>query len=617
MDPVDISALFLGPKSENREYLSETLQFLIDEHVHWRRDFHPDDPPVIDFRQRRSEGHEATLERTSRVLDELSSRLKATSMPWFSPRYLGHMNADTLLAANLAYVATVLYNPNNVAYEASPATTEMELEVGRQFAALFGYPPEQSWGHVTADGTVANYEALWIARNLQSVPRAVAAVEPELVADLDEWELANVPPERTLDLLDRVEEADSLDGVRERTAGSEGVRSGETGKILVPQSAHYSLSKAADVLGIGRDNLVEVAVDEDFRLDVDALRETIDGFAADNVPILAVVPVLGSTEEGAVDPLDEVVAMREAYEERGVSFYLHADAAYGGYVRAIFRDEDGRFMGFERAREALRERTALGENTDWPPRAVYDAYAALDRADSITIDPHKMGYVPYAAGGLVVRDRRARDVISYFAPYAIEEGENLLGSYILEGSKPGATVAAVWAANRVVPLSIDGYGQLVGQAIEGADRFFASLASLDGFDADGREVLVAPVTDPDTNIVNFAFNAADNSDLDRMNRLNREIYDRCSYRTGPVYEKDFVTSKTTLSAETYGDAPSKFVSSLGVPADAWDDVGEVTVLRSCVLTPFLAHRTTYREYWEAFLDAMRDVLTDVLREDAR
>ena len=125
MREVNVRALFLGPKSENQKYFKETLTFMMDEHIHWRRNFHPDDKPIITLEEQRDEEYEATLQRTTEALLELSSKLKLTSKPWFSPRYLGHMNSDTLMAANLAYMATILYNPNNVAYEASTATTPM------------------------------------------------------------------------------------------------------------------------------------------------------------------------------------------------------------------------------------------------------------------------------------------------------------------------------------------------------------------------------------------------------------------------------------------------------------------------------------------------------------
>ena len=618
MNPVDITALFLGPKSENRRYYKEMLEFLMDEHIHWRRDFHPEDPRIIGLYDQQDRSHRETLERTTESLLELSAKLKTSSMPWFSPRYLGHMNADTLLAANLAYMATILYNPNNVAYESAPVTTELELEVGKQFARLFGYRTDRAWGHITADGTVANYEGLWIARNLASVSLALREVKPDLLHTRDKWELLNLPTERILELLTVARESDVLGDVRQSTVRGTGAERGSLGKVLVPESRHYSIAKAVDLLGIGQDHLIPIDVDTEYRMDVDHLESTIDGLVKDETPILAVIPIAGSTEEGAVDPIHKIVDLRANYEENeGVSFYVHIDAAYGGYARTAFVEE-GEFLEFDRVRNALHEQGIVDRETDWPSRHVYEAFRAFPRADSISVDPHKMGYVPYAAGGFVVRDKTALDVISYSAPYILDkQGESSarLGSYILEGSKPGATAAAVWAAHRVLPLSIAGYGQLIGQGIEGAYRFYDSLGSTSEIAVDGGTFVVQPLARPDLNIIDFAFNEVDNEQLEAMNDLNRILYERCSYRSGPVYTKDFITSKTTLGSETYGDVPVKFAADLGIPKESWDEVGEVVVLRSCVLTPYVAYDTTYGKYWETFMNTMHEKLAEIATTD--
>jgi glutamate/tyrosine decarboxylase-like PLP-dependent enzyme len=100
------------------------------------------------------------------------------------------------------------------------------------------------------------------------------------------------------------------------------------GKVLVPQSKHYSWSKAVDVLGIGQDNLVYIPVQDNYRMDIRHLQTTIDRLIMDRTPILAVVAVVGTTEEGAVDAVHEIVQLREAYARQGVAFYLHLDAAY-------------------------------------------------------------------------------------------------------------------------------------------------------------------------------------------------------------------------------------------------------------------------------------------------
>jgi len=481
-ETLNVDALFMGPKSENHKYFKETLNFLMDEHIHWRRDFHPDDKPVVSLREQRESDFEATLERTTEALLELSSKLKASSMPWFSARYLGHMNADTLMAANLAYMATILYNPNNCAYEGSPATTALEIEVGKQFATMLGFDPEKAWGHITTDGTIANYEGLWVARNLKSIPPAIKEVKPELVAGMDDWQLLNLPGGKILDLVSEAKAAgeEVFEAVRNRSVRGTGVQGGKLGKLLVPQSKHYSWTKAADVLGIGQENMVYVQVKDNYRMDIDVLRETIDKFISEKTPILGVVTVAGTTEEGAIDEVHEIVKLRDEYEKAGVSFYIHVDAAYGGYMRSVFLDEGDRFMDFDDLKERLHDEGVLHKEIDWPSRDVYEAYKAMAEVDSITLDPHKMGYVPYAAGGIALKDKRAIDLISYFAAYVFEKTEDnpmLLGSYIMEGSKAGASAAAVWAAHRVVPLNILGYSRIIGRSVEGAARFYNSLLS--------------------------------------------------------------------------------------------------------------------------------------------
>lgn len=614
-ETLNVDALFMGPKSENHKYFKETLNFLMDEHIHWRRDFHPDDKPVVSLREQRESDFEATLERTTEALLELSSKLKASSMPWFSARYLGHMNSDTLMAANLAYMATILYNPNNCAYEGSPATTALEIEVGKQFATMLGFDPEKAWGHITTDGTIANYEGLWVARNLKSIPPAIKEVKPELVEGMDDWQLLNLPTGKILDLVSEAKAAgdEVFEAVRNRSVRGTGVQGGKLGKLLVPQSKHYSWTKAADVLGIGQENMVYVQVKDNYRMDIDVLRETIDKFISEKTPILGVVTVAGTTEEGAIDEVHEIVKLRDEYEKAGISFYIHVDAAYGGYMRSVFLDKDDRFMDFDDLKERLHDEGVLHKEIDWPPRDVYDAYKSMAEVDSITLDPHKMGYVPYAAGGIALKDKRAIDLISYFAAYVFEKTEDnpmLLGSYIMEGSKAGASAAAVWAAHRVVPLNILGYGRIIGRSVEGAARFYNSLLSTSDkeIEAAGRKFVVAPLTRPDFNIVDFAFNGVGNTSLEAMDKLNQKIYEQCSYNSGPVFNDDWITSKTDLAYADYGDAPKPFVARLGIPAEEWDAVRSVYVIRSCVLTPFLTNNTTYAEYWGNFMNTMRNVL---------
>ena len=615
-EPINTDALFMGPKSENYDFFRRMLLYLMDDHADWRKFFHPDDAPVVTEAEKRHGDFQDTLQKTREALVDLAGQLQDSSTPWFSPRYLGHMNTDTLMAANLGYMLTILYNPNNCAYEGSPATTSLEIEVGRQLAALMGYDPKKAWGHITSGGTVANYEAIWLARNLASVPFAVRECSPDLVTGLDDWQLSNLSTSQILELLDQTKAKGCFEQVKSKTVRGTGMSGMPNGAIIVPQSKHYSCTKAVDIFGIGQDNLYAVPVREDYRMDIDALKELIDRLIAEKKPILAVVAVVGSTEEGAVDEVHKVVQLRDQYQEHGISFYLHIDAAYGGYARSLFIDEQNQSIPFEELEKQAHQPGKT--NSDWLSLDVYDAFIAMPKADSITVDPHKLGYIPYAAGAIVTSDRRMIDVISYFAAYVFDKNDDnpmLLGSYIMEGSKAGAAVSAVWMAHRVVPLNRSGYGRIISASIEGAYRFYHALLNhkpieiiSDSKKGEGRKFHVIPLTRPDINIIDYAFHEVGNNSLKEMNELNHFIYEKCSYKSGPLYGNDFITSKTALTRDEYGDNPRNYVQRFGIDPAQWDEIGSVTVLRSCVLTPYLKNNTNFETYWETFINAMEKAI---------
>lgn len=606
---LNLHALFIGDKAENGQVYIEMLINLVDEHLGWRQNYMPQDRPVITPQEKNSEKYIKTVNHMNEVMNEISARMRTYSVPWHTAgRYWGHMNTETLMPSILAYNFAMLWNGNNVAYESSPATSQMEEEVGYEFADLMSY--KNGWGHIVADGSLANLEGLWYARNIKSLPLAMKEVAPELVDGKSEWELLNMPTKEIVDLTEKAGE--KFDDIKNNSARS-GRNLQKLGKWLVPQTKHYSWLKSADIIGIGLDQVVSVPVDDSYRMDIDELEKIVRQLASDDIPILGVVGVVGSTEEGAIDGIDKIVNLREKLMMEGIYYYIHVDAAYGGYGRSIFLDEDNEFIPYENLEEVHKEYGVFTENKKFITKEVYDAYKAIELTESVTIDPHKMGYISYSAGGIVIKDIRMREVISYFATYVFEKGAEvpaLLGAYILEGSKAGATAVAVWAAHHVLPLNISGYGKLIGASIEGALRFYDFL-NQQSFKVGDKEIEVHSLVRPDFNMVDYVFKEKGNNDLVEMNKLNHAFYEQASYVAENIYNNEFITSHTDFAISDYGNSPLKFVKDLGFSEEEWYRAGKVTILRAAVLTPYMNEQENFEKYVPKIQAAMQDKLRNL------
>lgn len=659
-------AWFLGPKAENADEFERLIVEAIRDHSFWRRNFHPQDPTHITEQSKRHPSYLHAMDSLKDSFRSLMSFLKK-SVPFFSDRYQGHMNWDTSIPSVLGYFAAMLYNPNNVAFEGSTATTILEMLVGDDLCRMLGYPlPDEGagekavrpWGHITCGGTVANIEAIWSSRNLKFYPlslRDALKSEPSLSAArelvvttcdgrraqlgaLDAWSLLNLKVDEILALPARLtqEYGISSDTITAAMAGHSlqhlGIqelyrRCGAdlpcSPVFLVPATKHYSFPKAAAVLGIGSANVLDIPVDCDARMSLSALEATLKRCLDERRPVYTVVSVVGSTEESAVDPLKAILDLRHRFQKEGLSFTVHADAAWGGYFASILRPDEG-----PRAKDAPSGPAAeIGMS-----RYVTAQLSALGRADSITVDPHKSGYVPYPAGALCYRNSAMRDMVTFKAPYIVHgDAEPTVGIYGLEGSKPGAAVAAVYLSHKVIRPTRSGYGQLHRKALFNCKRFYARLlclarpedrfiivpvprlpAEIGGGDvenelqfireridrpsleellADPEAMAVLPELGPDQNILTYAVNfkhpdGSINTSLELMNRLNKAIYDLLSIAPGDdIYHYRMIVSTTDFSEEHYGNVfIEDYKRRLGVSASLGSTV---TVLRSTMMAPWL------------------------------
>ncbi len=298
--------------------------------------------------------------------------------------------------------------------------------------------------------------------------------------------------------------------------------------MLAPITAHYSWSKGLKLLGLGRDQL-ELLPTRGMRLDLDALDATLARCAAERQPVLMAVAVLGGTEYGTIDPVDGVLAARERVRPRGLDFSVHVDAAWGGYLATLFRHEDG----------SLRERDEVAaEFEHFPSPGVHAAFAALGQTDSVTVDPHKLGYLPYGAGAFICRDHRAMALLAERADYVFHGQApagylaryRSLGQFVPEGSKSGAAAAAVYVTHKVLPLDHVHFGRLPAHTIRAAEAFHARALQFAAEHADHLQVLVPSL--PDSNLVCLALNPRGNRSVAAANAFVQTLHDelRCDPR---------------------------------------------------------------------------------------
>jgi glutamate/tyrosine decarboxylase-like PLP-dependent enzyme len=251
-------------------------------------------------------------------------------------------------------------------------------------------------------------------------------------------------------------------------------------RIVASEQAHYTHKRISAVLKLG---FAEVAADTAGRMDLDALEDELR-----KGDVGTVVVTMGTTALGAVDPLAEILGLRERY-----GFRVHLDAAYGGYFRLIA--------------EKLAE----------PARS---AYLLMEQADSIVVDPHKHGLQPYGCGCVLFRDAAVGRFYRHDSPYTYFTSKELhLGEISLECSRAGASAVALWATQRLLPLVPGGeFARGLSRGRGAALAFDARLRGDERFDAFAAG---APVLD----IVVWRIRA---SSAEESSRRAQEIFDNAA-----------------------------------------------------------------------------------------
>lgn len=419
----------------------------------------------------------------------LLDKLVANSVHTASPSFIGHMtSALPYFMLPLSKIMIAL-NQNLVKTETSKAFTPMERQVlgmihrlvyeqDGAFYRKWMHDPRYALGAMCSGGTVANLTALWVARN-----NAFPA----------EGSFRGIHQEGLFRAL--------------RYYGCEGAA------ILVSRRGHYSLRKAADVLGLGRDFLIPVDTDDDNCINTDALREKCLELHRQKIRVMAICGIAGTTETGNVDPLD---AMADIAREFNAHF--HVDAAWGGPTL------------FSRTHRHLLR--------------------GIEKADSVTFDAHKQLYVPMGAGLVVFRDPGLASAVEHHAQYIIRKGSRDLGTTTLEGSRPGMSML-IQSGLRI--LAREGYEILIDQGIDKAQTFAEMINS---------EVDFELITEPELNILTYrycpekvhqALAVADSLQAERLNTCLNRIT-KFIQKTQRERGKAFV-SRTRLEPSRYYHFP--------------------------------------------------------------
>jgi tyrosine decarboxylase/aspartate 1-decarboxylase len=250
-------------------------------------------------------------------------------------------------------------------------------------------------------------------------------------------------------------------------------------KILASEQGHYTHKRISAVLQLAFES---VRCDARGRMDMNDLAKR-----AARGDVGTVVATMGTTATGSVDPLPEILALREKH-----GFRVHADAAYGGYF----------VLAGNLGEEATGALSRIGES------------------DSIVIDPHKHGLQPYGCGCVLFRDASAGRFYKHDSPYTYFSSDELhLGEISLECSRPGAAAAALWATQKLLPLVREGeFARGLQAGREAALAFYRRLEKDERF---------ATAIAPELDIVIFAPRA---KSVTEASGLSRRIFDEAAKR---------------------------------------------------------------------------------------
>lgn len=581
-EEVALKTFFLGPQAENGEWVEKEIISLFRQWFEWRRSYAPDDGVAISKEDTQLIEYHQRQKQVSSYLKELERRF-TDELPKFTPRFIAHMFSEISIPALFGHVLTLLHNPNNISSEVSRVGIQIEKETIQDLARMVGYHSKKSMGHFTSGGTVANYEGAVRAKSRLNTWLEIGTFAKETgLQDFQGnlWDASHMGWEKYDLLHSQINAEQFLQWRKHWTTNT--VRwfkkvstvfnhEYEGPILLLPASCHYSWPKAVQMFGDGADRYEWVELDANGRISIAALTEKINKLKKRQQPIWAIVSVAGTTELGIIDPIDQIQnVISEQAQKYHTHLWHHADAAYGGFLCSLVRP------------------TLSKEFPTLFP------LLELSQVNSITIDPHKLGYVPYSSGVILVKDKREYSYLKINAPYIQFDPKEDVGLQTLEGSRSAAGAVATWLTEKTLGLHSEGYGKILGRTIRSAQN----LAKL--IKESGLPISISPTID--TNVLVFTV-AKNGFSLSESNQWVQKIYEQL----GPAARASFIVSKTSLEVSQH----SAFVKNWVQQWNGKINHERMDLIRLCLMNPFFDSIETKVSFPLEFLKSLENILSSI------
>ncbi len=583
---IGLKSFFLGPQSENALWVQTQIQQIFSHWFEYRRALFPQDGHAISYQDQQNPSFIATREAMGKEINNLIAAFEEEA-PKFTPRYIGHMISEISLPGLFGHILTLLHNPNNASPEVAIVGRKMERKAVSELLTMIGIPSDKGMGHFTSGGTIANFEGLRRAQYRMAMALSLAIQLPADIRNhhnlftwsqigwkdiqfykkkynISDQQLFNhsflkLNPHKFAHIIEELFKIKYYGPI-----------------ILVPDNKHYSWIKATHFFGLSEEAFWPVELDHTGQLCVDSLKKQIKFAHDQHRPILSCISVAGTTELGGMDPIHSICDLfDELSSQNGWSIWHHIDAAYGGFFTTLLNGQSK-------------------SHEQYIKNNVSEALKALKRGTSISIDPHKLGYIPYSCGVFLCCNEDHYQTSPIQASYVSNEQDKKelddIWAHTLEGSRSATGAVATWLSARTTGLHHDGLGKILAKGILAKEKFLEALKK--------EFATIQFIGLSDTNILCFCF-AKPNEPTSTANKRTFQVYREF------LKSKNFAVSKTRLSVKNY----HKLIKS---HVDKWDghiDTDELFLIRMVFMNPFIISKQHQTDFLSEFIDELKKALT--------